>query len=128
MLPQNTRKRPGPAACVAPKNFDFYFGQYYLEHSELPDDEVPLVMPEHLVNAPVSCNKLHIIARAGYHDRFHVVKLTQLKENKRVLAAWTERFADRNLREESQLSGRRITDRPGDEASRRNLLVRGSTL
>jgi hypothetical protein len=133
---QKHGKQPAQANCMAPKVFDFYAGHYYLENSELSDDLVPVVMAEHLVNAPVACNKPKIVKRPGYRDQFHVVELSQRKENLKVLATWEERFADRNLREEgdeilltqAQLTGRRIVDRPGDEATRRNLLARGTTL
>jgi hypothetical protein len=122
--------------CLAPKHFDYYTGYYYLEHSDLADDEVPLVMSEHLVNAPVSCTQVNIVGRPGYRDKFHVVNLSQRKENTRVLDTWSERFANRMLGEEddeivltqAQLTGRRIVDRPGDAASRRNRLSRGTTL
>ena len=124
-------------ACVAsPEDFDFYTGQYYIEHSELADEAVPLVMPEHLVNAPVLCTKPKSVSRAGYNDKFLLLHIVKQKSNTAVVTNWAARFADATLREEgdeilltkSQVSSRRITDRPGDEASRRNLLARGSTL
>ena len=88
------------------------------------------------LNAPVTCKKPVVTTRAGFRDPFHVVRVSQRLENQRVLTVWAARFADRNLREEvdempltkTQLSGRRIVDRPGDEASRRTQLARGCTL
>jgi hypothetical protein len=133
---QKKTKQQVVTPCLASKEFDYYVGPYYLEYSEKMDDLVPVTMPEHLVNAPVSCNKAKISRRAGYRDQFHVVELAQRASNRQVLAAWADRFADRNLREEddeilltqTQLTSRRIINRPGDEAVRRSLLARGKTL
>ena len=93
-------------------------------------------MPEHLVNAPVSMTAVTARQRAGYHDAFEVVRLKQHPANLRVVRNWAARFADANLGEEEdeilltkrQLASRRILNHPGDEASRRNMLPRGTTL